>query len=608
MRLPRASSHALKGSRPPLALARYGQRRSLHTPTYDAAVVGGGITGLTTAYRLSRDPKCSKIALYEKSKNLGGWLQSEKIPFKDGHVVFEYGPRTLRTALPSCLPLLDLVGSLAQQLEELDLLGEVLVTSKTSPAALNRYIYYPDHLARVPAPDPTRGPLNNFMSLVWSLLREPMFESVFLGVFNDVHGPAPQKPKADESVGEFVSRRLTPELADNLVSSIFHGIYAGDIYRLSAETLLGQYREREGEIPSVILRLMNNTRTNQKLWLLDDHLAIETILQEKSIRYLNALAVLARGASVLTLRNGLGQLTDALLAALAKSNKVDLLPGTEVTAISRNANSSDITISHGQDERRMHNRVVSTIPAPHLARALRQSGGEDKKLPHNTIQALEEHNYAVTVMVVNLFYEKEDLLPVKGFGYLIPRSIPFEQNPERALGVIFGSETSADQDTVSGTKLTVMLGGHLWDGWAESDYPDHDTAVKMARTLLERHLGITDAPAISRSRLHRDAIPQYTVGHPARMDRISESARADFSNRLSLAGSWYGGVGVVDCIRHAYLTAAYGVSANKLPSDERNRPWKLFNYTQWELEGGIVKSPVRMVWSEPEQKGSKISI
>ncbi|KAH8427832.1 oxygen-dependent protoporphyrinogen oxidase [Aspergillus melleus] len=595
MRLPHASSHALKGSRLSLALARNGQRRSLHTPTYDAAVVGGGITGLTTAYRLSRDPKCSKITLYEKSKNVGGWLQSEKIPFKDGHVVFEYGPRTLRTALPSCLPLLDL-------LEELDLLGEVLVTSKTSAAALNRYIYYPDHLARVPAPDPARGALGNALSLMWSLFREPVFKSIFLGIYNDIQSPAPQKLKADESVGDFISRRLSPELADNLVSSVFHGIYAGDIYQLSAEALLGQHREPEGGVPSIMLRLINEARMNHTPELLDDQLAMELILEEKSRSYLNALAVLVRQASVLTLRNGLGQLTDALLAALAKSKKVDILPEAEVTAISRNQNSSNITISHGQDEHRMHNRVVSTIPAPHLAKALRQGGGEDKKLPHNTIQALEEHNYAVTVMVVNLFYEKEDLLPVKGFGYLIPRSIPFEQNPERGLGVIFGSETSAGQDTVPGTKLTVMLGGHLWDGWTESDYPDHDTAVKMARTLLERHLGITDAPAISRSRLHRNAIPQYTVGHPARMDRISESARADFSNRLSLAGSWYGGIGVVDCIRHAYLTAAYGVSAQKLRSGGQDRPWKLFNYTQWELEGGIVKSPVRLVWRRPDSK------
>lgn len=73
-------------------------------------MIGGGITGLTTAFRLSQDPTCSKVTLYEKTGRVGGWLQSETIPVEDGgEVVFEYGPRTLRTVIPACLPLLDLV-------------------------------------------------------------------------------------------------------------------------------------------------------------------------------------------------------------------------------------------------------------------------------------------------------------------------------------------------------------------------------------------------------------------------------------------------------------------------------------------------------------------
>lgn len=83
----------------------------LHTPTklYDAAVIGGGITGLTTAFRLAQDPSCSKVTLYEGSNRLGGWIQSETVEVDDGEVVFEYGPRTLRTAVPQSLPLIDLV-------------------------------------------------------------------------------------------------------------------------------------------------------------------------------------------------------------------------------------------------------------------------------------------------------------------------------------------------------------------------------------------------------------------------------------------------------------------------------------------------------------------
>lgn len=195
-------------------------------------------------------------------------------------------------------------------------------------------------------------------------------------------------------------------------------------------------------------------------------------------------------------------------------------------------------------------------------------------------------------MIVNLYYPNPNLVPVTGFGYLIPRSIPYDQNPERALGVIFGSDSSVGQDTAPGTKLTVMFGGHWWDDWIESDYPDHDTAVEMARSLLKRHLNITDEPTLARSKLQRNAIPQYTVGHVSRMQELSRSVRNDFNKRLTLAGSWYGGVGITDCVRQAYIAATLGVGAKKLDL-EMNNPG--FDSEEWVLEGGLPMAPVQWV-------------
>lgn len=211
-------------------------------------------------------------------------------------------------------------------------------------------------------------------------------------------------------------------------------------------------------------------------------------------------------------------------------------------------------------------------------------------------------------MVVNLYYSNPNMLPMDGFGYLIPRSIPVDQNPERGLGVIFASSSSVgksalapyadvSQDTVPGTKLTVMFGGHYWDGWKETDYPDHESAVRMARTMLERHLGITDAPAVARSRLQRDAIPQYTVHHLNLMYALSRAVRTDFSNRLGIAGNWYNGVGVGDCVKQGVLAATLGTGrvtlTNKYPPGWA--PWAAFNYWDWEFQGGIAMSPIRYV-------------
>jgi NAD(P)-binding Rossmann-like domain len=64
----------------------------------DVAVVGGGITGLTAAYNLTKALPDANITLFERTEKLGGWLDSEIVPVDGGEVLFEWGPRTLRNA------------------------------------------------------------------------------------------------------------------------------------------------------------------------------------------------------------------------------------------------------------------------------------------------------------------------------------------------------------------------------------------------------------------------------------------------------------------------------------------------------------------------------
>ena len=156
---------------------------------------------------------------------------------------------------------------------------------------------------------------------------------------------------------------------------------------------------------------------------------------------------------------------------------------------------------------------------------------------------------SVTVMVVNLFYSNPSLLPVHGFGYLLPRSLPFVQNPERALGVVFDSDATIGQDNIPGTKVTVMLGGHWWDGW--DVYPDEEEGANMAKSILARHLKIREEPQAVRVGLQKDCIPQYTVGHSQRMETAREDLEKHFHGRLRVAGNSYAGVGLNDCVRSA---------------------------------------------------------
>lgn len=157
---------------------------------------------------------------------------------------------------------------------------------------------------------------------------------------------------------------------------------------------------------------------------------------------------------------------------------------------------------------------------------------------------------SVTVGVVNLYFSNPNLLPVSGFGYLIPQSIPFDQNPELALGVVFDSDAVQGQDSVLGTKLTVMLGGHWWNSFGS--LPSEEQCLDMARTLLKRHLKIQDEPTATNVVVQKHCIPQYPVGYRKNvLVPIHEALLKEYQGRLKVCGSRFHGVGVSDCIRAA---------------------------------------------------------
>ena len=90
---------------------KYSTQRDAPRPDIpDVAVLGGGITGLSTAYYLSKSlPPSTRIVLFEASPRLGGWLNSTFVDVGNGKVVFEGGPRTLRPSVPNGLVTLDMV-------------------------------------------------------------------------------------------------------------------------------------------------------------------------------------------------------------------------------------------------------------------------------------------------------------------------------------------------------------------------------------------------------------------------------------------------------------------------------------------------------------------
>ncbi|KAF2272242.1 Protoporphyrinogen oxidase [Westerdykella ornata] len=535
------------------------------------AIFGGGISGLSSAYFIAKRFPNTKITIYEAKERLGGWMQSQRVVLnKDSlngqRILLEYGPRTLRTGILT-LPTLQLI-------DDLGLLDDVRTTSREAAASQSRYILYPRNLVRLPSPGPP-----DFL-LLWHLWVSGLLKGIPTLLMEPFRKGRPEDQRdKDESIADFVARRLGRDyrVADNLVSAVIHGIYAGDIYKLSAKAILPQIWHLERYYGSVLeglarLRVGVKELTDRGIfctalsrydWDTINHMMRDMDLD---LRVLERLSV--RETATYTFKEGLQQLVTRLEDELRRKENVEILTQTRVSDYHLNANNqlevtSSSKTSNGRN--RTFDFAVSTLPNPSVAPA-------------------------VTVMTVNLYYtnpqaiekwrlgytdrEKSD-----GFGYLIPRSVDLKENPERALGVVFDHDATQNLDQVRGTKLTVMLGGHWWDGWRE--FPDEKEGETMAKSIVKRHLGITEEPDLCHVSLHENCIPQYTVGYEDRV-RSEGSRLADlYKGRLWVTGNHYNGVGVNDCIRGAYLLAQDMENGGWLDDNHRIGLRKFYDSGEW---------------------------
>ncbi|KAL7820410.1 Protoporphyrinogen oxidase [Trichoderma aethiopicum] len=493
----------------------------------NVAVLGGGLTGLTTAYYLAKWlPPTAKITLLEASDRLGGWIKTDRVPVKvggvEGVVSFERGPRSLSSLNKSTWRFDDLVlWDLA-----LDLGLKV-----ASPPDKPRYIYYPDHL--VPLPPHTS--LTAFAS-------EPLvLESLWAGfgyVLRRLFSKKVGVPVQDLSIADWIQHITgSRAVAENLASAMVHGIYGGDIYTLSARSVLDRF---------YWVHYLPALGPNVRHMALSEQVFMEAMGQDPLIR---KLAQQPRGALLNFGAAGMETLPIALADALNGQANVEVKLGAKVTGLEYESETEMMKITTtGQDSSpEKYHKVISTLPSQHLARIT------------DAVPSLAS-SHAVSIMTVNIWYPQTNLKP-PGFGYLIPLSVPAEQNPERALGVFFDSDVGVrGPDEPAGTKLFVLMGGHYYDKKKQSGasvpVPSEEEAVQQAKRLLERHLGIPQStPCFAMARLARECIPQYVCGHQDTMAAADEDLRDSFDGRLAVAGGSYTRIGAMGALRNGYEIA-----------------------------------------------------
>ncbi|CAF0738300.1 unnamed protein product [Brachionus calyciflorus] len=468
------------------------------------AIIGGGISGLSTAYYIKKLAlPVSEIIIYEASNRFGGWIDSKKISINNESVYLEKGPRTLRLSTGE----LKEINSI-KLANDLDLGSSVEIISKEHPAATNRYIYF-----------------NNQINILKPKLfgKTPLMSKGMLRlVYNEFRNPPRDPSVQDESIWSFISRRVDREIADNLLDPVFKGITGGDIKYLSAATLLKTFYKYESNFGSISRGAFN---------------AAKSPLNQFDERYQDLVKLKEnyRGQSVWRLKDGMQTLTQRLAETLSKDDNVKL---------SLNDPIQSIKVDHSKKEKSIKLTSKNSEQDVDIVISSIYSKLNNKFLPdkYEELKKFLSKIDAVNMVVVNFVF-KEDVLPFKGFGYLVPSN---QKSP--ILGCIFDSVfNKPDQKN---TCLTVMLGGAWFDEYLKNKTSDE--ILNMAYIEIRKHLNLKVEPDYHEIAILKEAIPQYKVGHLKLLDKIKDSLKEhDLNERLYLTGFSYDGIGLNDCIFNA---------------------------------------------------------
>ena len=194
------------------------------------AVIGGGISGLAAAHRLTELDPAIEIVLFEAADRLGGVLQTSR---RDGYLL-DHSADSFITNLPWALDLCRRIG----------LADELIHTSETGRRAL---VVHRGKLYPVP-----EGFTLMAAAKIWPVLSTPILSPWGkLRLAMEYFVPR-RTDDGDESLASFARRRLGNQVFERLVQPLAAGIYTADAERLSVAAAFPRFREMERRHGSLI--------------------------------------------------------------------------------------------------------------------------------------------------------------------------------------------------------------------------------------------------------------------------------------------------------------------------------------------------------------------
>jgi protoporphyrinogen/coproporphyrinogen III oxidase len=458
-------------------------------------VIGGGISGLATAHRLSELAKDKhipiQVTLLEASNRLGGVIETSH---KDGFL-FEGGPDSFISEKHAAIELAKRLGM------DQDIIS-------TQEAYRRSFIVRDGALAEVP---------KGFYLLAPTKLRTLMTMPLvsWFGKLRMALEPlVPRRADpSDESVASFIRRRLGREALERIGQPMIGGIYTGDTEKLSLQATLSKFRQMErqhGSITLALLRRKNSGKAER---------------QASGPRY----------SLFLSFKHGMGTLVTALVENM---KDVSIVTNAKVSQVTKQ-NAWLVTLENGRTFEA--DKICFALPAPRTSALL------EPILP-GVSEILREIKYE-SVVTVNVTYRESDFDASwpnkKGFGFVVPAV-----EGRNMVGCTIATCKFEGRAPERFVLLRAFLGGaHHEEILTLSDSEIGQVVTKELSELL----GIAQKPTHVSIRRYFESMPQYHVGHLERVAQIHD--RMENESDLFLTGNAYQGIGIPDCIAQGEATA-----------------------------------------------------
>ena len=420
------------------------------------AIVGGGISGLTTAFYLEQERRRAtpvSFTVLEAESRFGGMIQTERV----NGCIIEAGPDSFLSTKPWARELCDDLRLSAQLIGSRD--GDrktyILINGRLEPIPPGMQMMVPARIA--------------------PMLTSRLFsrQAKFAMAREYFWPPQALNPDEDETVASFVSRHFNSEFVDRLADPLLTGIYGAEASMLSARATLPLMVDMESRHRSLVrgaiaARASQNTSTPPQ--------------------------------SLFTaMRDGMQRMVEAIVRQLPRES---LRSSQRVDSLKVQQDGWQIRFGETTED---FDCVMLALPAHISARLIADLPGSERP-----VELLSEISYSSAVTVA-LVYSAPITLP-PGFGFLVPRS-----EAKRMIACTFVHNKFENRAPTGTTLLRVFMGGtrdpQIVD---ETD----EQIVQIVRRELREILGLDAEPQLVRIFKWRKAMPQYAVGHLLRIARL----------------------------------------------------------------------------------------